>query len=202
MNVNGYQISPYADLSGANLSGADLHGADLRYANLHSADLRYADLSGANLRDANLRKANLRSANLSGANLRYADLRDANLYGAENIPALALAQTSILPAGDLTGWKKCAGGVIVCLRIPAAAKRSNATGRKCRAEYTEVTEVIGAETEVIGAETAYSLWDARFTYTAGQTVRPAEPFDKDRWRECASGIHFFITREEAEDFPW
>jgi hypothetical protein len=33
----------------------------------------------------------------------------------------------------------------VKLRIPAAARRSSATGRKCRAEFAEVLEVIGAE---------------------------------------------------------
>ena len=25
-------------------------------------------------------------------------------------------------------------------------------------------------------------------------------WDEDRWNECANGIHFFITREEAEAY--
>jgi hypothetical protein len=27
-----------------------------------------------------------------------------------------------------------------------------------------------------------------------------DSFDEDRWHECAPGIHFFITRQEAVDY--
>jgi len=140
----------------------------------------------ANLRDANLRDANLRGADLYGANLYGADLR-----GAENAD-LPKAQTIIVPEGDLIGWKKCKGGVIVKLRIPSEAKRSNATGRKCRAEYAEVLEIIGAEE-------AISSYNSTFVYRVGETVRP-DKWEEDRFNECAGGIHFFITRIEAENY--
>ena len=39
MNVNGYEIKPFANLRNANLSGANLVGADLRGANLQGADV-------------------------------------------------------------------------------------------------------------------------------------------------------------------
>ena len=169
-----------ADLRDANLSDADLSDADLS-----DADLRDADLSDADLRDADLRGANLRGADLSGA-----DLRDANLRGAKNIPAIVAATTRIAADGDIVGWKK-AGGKIVKLLIPSAAKRSNATGRKCRAEFVKVQEVEGggvAVTDHYGPETKYRedeiVW--------------ADEWDDDRWNECSHGIHFFITREEAE----
>jgi Family of unknown function (DUF5758)/Pentapeptide repeats (8 copies) len=229
MNVNGYEIRPCADLRWANLHNADLRNAnlhsanlrnaDLRWANLHSADLHNADLRGADLRGADLRGAglhradlretvlrgaDLRGADLSGADLTGADLRGANLNeaylnGAVNVPALAAARLSIVPAGAVTGWKKARAAdgrsVIVELLIPAEAARSNATGRKCRAEYAGVVSVDG------GTETtAYSKWEPGFAYRAGETVRPLGPFNTDRWDECASGIHFFITREEAEDY--
>jgi len=206
-----------ANLWGANLRGADLWGANLRDANLCSADLRGADLRGANLRDANLwganlwganlRGANLRDANLCsadlrgadlwGANLRGADLWGANLWGANLRGAknadFAIAATRILPDGDLIGWKKCLNGALVKLRIPAAAKRSHAFGRKCRAEYVEVLEVIGADvgvTHTHGPQTEYR---------AGKTVRP-DSWDDDWMNECSHGIHFFITRAEAEAY--
>ncbi|CAB4124723.1 Pentapeptide repeat [uncultured Caudovirales phage] len=88
MIINGYEIKPCANLSGANLSGADLSYADLSYADLSGADLSYADLSyadlsGANLIYADLRGANLIYADLRGANLIYADLRGANLIYAD-----------------------------------------------------------------------------------------------------------------------
>jgi len=184
------------NLRGAYLQGADLRSADLRDANLTGAYLRGVNLTGADLRDADLRGAYLRGAglwdaNLTGASLRGADLRGAYLRGARGA-SLAQARTSILPDGDLIGWKK-AGGVLVKLRIPADAKRSNATGRKCRAEYAEVLETIG---EAVGITTKYG---PTTEYKVGETVR-ANKWDENSWNECSHGIHFFITRKEAEAF--
>jgi uncharacterized protein YjbI with pentapeptide repeats len=39
MNVNGYEIKPFAYLEGADLKYADLEGANLRYANLEGANV-------------------------------------------------------------------------------------------------------------------------------------------------------------------
>ena len=150
------------------------------------ADLRGANLSGANLSDTNLSSANLRGADLSGANLS-----DANLSSA-NVADLAIAMTRILPDGDLVGWKKCRDGVIVKLRIPAEAKRSHAFGRKCRAEFADVLEVIGAEVGI-------SLHDGKTEYRTGQRVTP-DSFDENWMDECSHGVHFFITRQEAEAY--
>jgi hypothetical protein len=181
-----------ADLSGANLYGANLSGANLSGANLSGADLRSADLSGANLSGADLRSADLSGANLYGANLSGANLYGANLSGAENLPSLALAQSSIVPeTGQFAGWKKCNNGVIVHLMVGKNARRSNATGRKCRAEYVKVLEVIGAEVGI-------SQHDQKTEYRTGKIVR-CDKWNEDRWTECGGGIHFYITRIEAEN---
>ena len=45
-----------------------------------------------------------------------------------------------------------------------------------------------------------SRHDPSFTYTVGKVVEPRAPFDMDRWNECSSGIHGFITRYEAETY--
>lgn len=164
---------------------ADLRRADLRRADLHGADLR-----GADLREADLREADLRRADLRGADLRGADLHGAYLWGAMSVPAFVAAQLSILPDGDIRGWKKCRNDVLVCVLVPANARRSNASGRKCRAEHVDVIEVIGADVGV-------SWHDARVTYRAGDRVT-CDSWCEDRWQECGGGIHFFITREEAE----
>ena len=179
-----------ANLRGANLRDANLRGANLSGANLRDANLSDAYLSGAYLSGANLRDANLRDANLRGANLRDANLRDANLRGAKDAE-LAIAKTRILPdAGDVIGWKKCRDGVIVKLRIPEDAPRSHAFGRKCRAKFADVLEVIGAEVGV-------SSHDSKFTYRAGERVA-APNWCEDWTQECAGGVHFWITRLEAE----
>lgn len=36
-----------------------------------------------------------------------------------------------------------------------------------------------------------------FLYEVGTTVRPVEPFCKDKTQQCASGIHFFRSRAKA-----
>ena len=150
-----------------------------------------ADLSGADLRSADLSGADLSGANFSGANFSGADLSGANLSGAKNAD-LAIAQTRILPEGDLIGWKKCRHGVVVKLRIPEAARRSHAFGRKCRAEYVDVLEIFGGER-------AISSHDGETEYLVGQRVTP-DRFDENWMEECSSGIHFFITRLEAESY--
>jgi hypothetical protein len=154
-----------------------------------------ADLYGADLSGADLRGAYLSGADLSGADLRGAYLSGADLSGAEEIPALVAAQASILPSGELVGWKKCAYEAIVMLRIDSETRRSNATGRKCRAESAFVVAIYDRHGAPINE--AVSGYDEDFVYRVGETVSVPD-FEPDRWQECAPGIHFFITREEAE----
>jgi hypothetical protein len=176
-----------ANLSGADLSGADLSGADLSGADLSCANLRGADLSGANLRDADLSGADLRCANLRGAYLRDADLSGADLLGADLTNCQGLEQQCILPAGELVGYKKLADGTIAVLRIPADAKRVSAYGsRKCRAEFAYVVSGKGHAKR------------GGMPYAPG-IIRP-DKFDADPRVECSHGIHFFITRAEAEAY--
>jgi len=185
-----------ANLRDANLSDAYLSDANLRGAYLRGANLRGAYLRGANLRDANLSDAYLSDANLSGANLRGANLSDAYLGGAKNAE-LAIAQTRIIPdAGPIIGWKKCRDERIVQLRIPAKAKRSHASGRKCRSDRARVLAIFNSDGTP--ATEAVSLRDLNFRYVVGETVVPQVPFDDNPWNECASGIHWYITRLEAE----
>ena len=94
-------------------------------------------------------------------------------------------------SGQFTGWKKCKNGVIVKVMIGKNARRSNANGRKCRAEYVKVLEVFGAEFGV-------STYDNKTEYHAGKIVR-CDKWNEDRWEGCGGGIHFFITRNEAEN---
>ncbi len=187
--LNRFTGTEIHDTGDANLRDANLYGANLYDANLRDANLRDANLYDANLRDADLCGANLYGADLRGANLYGANLRGANLRGAKNAE-IVLARTLIVSEGDMVGWKKC-GDLLVKLLIPSAARRSNASGRKCRAEFVDVLEVIGGEVAVTNAH------GPRTEYRMGQRVTP-DSWDEDRWNECSHGIHFFITRVEAE----
>jgi len=165
-------------LRGADLRGADLRGANLRGANLSKADLCWANLRGADLSKADLCGANLREAELSGANLSEAKLSD----------------YQIIPEADsFTGWKKLQNDVICKLEIPAEAKRTcSLVGRKCRAEFVRVLEGDGQSIDPSGEGQVLE-------YRVGKIVR-ADSFDDDIRVECSHGIHFFVTRKEAEEF--
>lgn len=205
-------------LSGANLRDAYLSGADLRYANLRGTNLRYAYLRGADLSHANLSGADLRGADLSytdlsSANLSGADLRDAYLNSADlsrsNLSGVDLSGVYLRGAnniyiplacpekGSFIGFKKVSNGEqIVELFIPTDAKRSSSTGRKCRcnkAKVISITNIDGSSCELTKVRSSY---DSSFMYTVGEYVE-VKNFDDNRWNECAPGIHFFITRDEA-----
>ena len=183
-------VTAKCNLSGSNLSGSNLSYSNLSYSNLRGIDLSYSNLSGSNLSGSNLSYSNLSYSNLRGIDLSYSNLSGSNLRGSKELPPIAAAQIAITPDGVLIGWKKCNCGVIVKVQIPAEAKRSNATGRKCRAEFVDVLEVINAEVGI-------SQHDNKTKYIAGTRVT-CDTWCEDRWQECAGGIHFFITREEAE----
>ena len=155
-------------------------------ANLQRADLQGADLQGADLQGADLQGADLRGADLQGANLRGA--KDADR---------AIAYTRILPEGQIIGYKKGSKGEIIKLSIPADARRSHAFGRKCRAEFADVLEITlngdSIQTATNGTH------DKRIPYVVGQRVT-ADKWDENWMEECSHGIHFFITRIEAEDW--
>ena len=185
----------YADLSGANLSGANLRRADLSGANLRSANLSYADLSYADLSGANLSGANLSYADLSGANLSDADLSGANLRRAEYNELTAFFALVCPEEGDFIAWKKV-DDVIIKLRIPAEAKRSSATTRKCRCEYAEVLALQNLDGTPYNDDNVVNNNYVETIYKVGEIVRP-DSWDDDRWNECSHGIHFFITRDEA-----
>ena len=167
--------------------GAYLYGANLSCAYLYGANLSSANLSGANLSGANLSGADLSCADLYGANLS-----GANLYGA-NLSALQIARFKITPDGDLIGYKKLKNNIIATLLIPKEAKRVNAlSSRKCRAEWVKVLSLSDG-TKAFDTHTGKTL------YKVGDLVYP-DKFDDNIFKECTNGIHFFLTKEEAEDY--
>ena len=185
-----------ANLSGAYLSGANLSGADLYGSNLSVADLYRSNLSGSNLSGCNLYEANLSGSNLSGANLSGANLYEAKFDLTEPSAKLAWLRTRILPSdGDIVGWKKSSDGKIIKLLILGITPRSHAFGRKCRCAEALVTEIWMGTKEV---EIAYTFQHGPKTpYEVGKVVK-ADGWNPDWTFECGQGIHFYITREEAE----
>ena len=170
---------------------------DGKRADLYGADLYGADLRGADLRGANLRGANLRGANFYDANLREADLREAKI----ELELINKFYPIRCPeVGSFIAWKKVRGNLIVKLEVTETAKRSSAFGRKCRCSEAKVLDIQNLDgTSVNDVTVAYSTHDSNFAYRVGETVR-VDNFDEDRRNECAPGIHFFITRQEAVEY--
>ena len=121
-------------------------------------------------------------ANLYGANLGGANLFGANLDNTQGIYPI------VPESGSFEGYKKLNNGVICHIQIPATAGRVGGyIGRKCRAEEALVLEGEGVST--------YNA----MVYRVGQTVKP-DSWDPDPRVECSHGIHFFLTRKEAEEY--
>ena len=127
--------------------------------------------------------ASLRGADLYNANLRGASLRGADLYGA-TLPHFQIPQE-----GSLIVWGK-KNGTLVKMSVPPSAKRTaTPLGRKCRAEYVFVIEG-----EAVVDKNGHTTH-----YIPGKMTYP-DAYDDDIRVECTHGIHFFLTREEAEEW--
>lgn len=179
----------------ADLRYVDLRGADLRWANLKFANLESSILTGADLKGASLVFAILKDADLRDADLRYANLTGAELRGTEiNFPIVCPEK------GSFIGFKKAGGyDFIVELEIPDDALRSSATTRKCRCSKAKVLSITKSDDPAFSVKSVCSNHDRDFIYTVGETVE-VPYFDTNRWNECSTGIHFFLTRQEAVDY--
>jgi len=178
-------LLPYAVLSEANLSNADL-----RWAYLYDADLRRAILHSTDLYDADLCWADLSEADLNNANLNRAHLSNADLSGIKiNHLTIGIHEA---PEGALIGWGKKSGHIVKML-IPANAPRSCATTRKHRAAWVGVLEIDDGEMLRLEHQAVYGS----VIYEVGE-ITYSSSWDPDRWTEYGCGIHFFLTRSEAE----
>jgi hypothetical protein len=91
--------------------------------------------------------------------------------------------------GSFIGFKKLADHSIAKIMIPEDAERVGGyTGRKCRAQKAVVIGGMG-----------FSQYDDKFEYKPGAILIP-DKWDNDPRVECSHGIHFFLTRKEAENY--
>lgn len=182
------------DFRKSKLQGATFFGASLSYSHFANADLTgtlfdRAELSGVNFRDTDL----------STVSFKQATWRDAEIDSRQISPVLIRSIPLCCPEqGAFIGWKRLANDRIAKLVITENSKRSSAFGRKCRASQVlvvKITSVDGSEEFDYGV----SMYNPRFIYNVGSFATVSD-FDDDRFHECASGIHFFITRQEAVDY--
>lgn len=186
-----------ANLSLTNLKDSFLNGASLRDANLNNADLRNANLKHTNLLNANLSSADcsyctLSYTNLSGCNLKMTNFENSNLFNAILDESEKFRYGVILDK-KMIGYKKCRNGLIVTLEIPKGAIVFSINGFKCRTNKAKCIAISN------GVDIAYSNFDSSFKYEIGKTYT-VKDFKLIYNIECASGIHFFKSREDAENY--
>lgn len=80
--------------------------------------------------------------------------------------------------------------------------------RRKSGEYLDMWEIELSEADLSGWNLAeidfslsqlWSLVDENFVYRKGQWVEVPD-FDEDRWNDSTTGIHFWMTREEAKAY--
>ena len=189
----------------------DLSGLRMDFDDLRKARFEFVNFMGAGLRGADLRGATIIRCIFNDAFI------DNTLFDKETYDELF--PLCCPEEGSFIGWKKvycsCRSTnprdhfspyvynmpAIVKLFIPAHAKRSSAAGRKCRCSEAHVMDIfckIPVGFERID-DRYFSAHDIHFKYRIGETVK-VDNFDNNRTHECAPGIHFFITRKEAENY--
>ena len=105
--------------------------------------------------------------------------------------------------GEFVAYKKAYEPIsnlprIVKLLIPVDALRSSATTKKCRCNKAKVLSITDLDNTKVYQE-ALSYYNATFIYKVGEMVEVPD-FNKDRWKECAPGIHFFMSRMDAVNY--
>ncbi len=192
LNLSGYNLYGI-NLSNSNLSNINLSKANLCNANLLESNLWYANLYGADLKKSICQKTIFRGANLSGACMLESNLYGADLFGA-NIDGTIFPDFQIPQEGELIVWKRLKKGLAKLL-IPSDAKRTaSLVGRKCRAEFAKVLWIECEEKDY-----DVDIFDGKTKYIVNQMVYP-DHYDDNICIECTNGIHFFLTKKEAEKY--
>lgn len=200
------------------LTGADLSHADLTLSSFQNVALRDADLHGSTVKNALfdgclLRGADFRDADMATASFRYCDMGGCDIRGADLFGAvLEHAMLEGVVSDERTRWfrlhcpekgaflayKKCVNDRMVQLLVPEDARRTSATLPSCRCDKAKVLTIKSFDFKE-EFEEAWSLVDEDFVYRKGQWVQ-VDDFNEDRWQDSTTGIHFWLTREEAEAY--
>lgn len=194
-----------SDLTNACFSFCAISHSTFINANISKGILGFCDLTGSEFCGANMRNVDVSRSNFNMCNFSRADMfemrhiEDANFDCADfetafDPPTIRMACPAV---GSFYGYKRCIKNKIVTLLIPEDAKRSSATGTKCRCDKAKVINIESCDGS-ISYETANAFYDSEFVYRVGETV--TSDFCDYRYFECAPGIHFFLDKQDAINY--
>lgn len=192
-----------ADFNDCDLSDVEMdNGANFAGASFDRCNFKNTNCYGAIFRDTSFWNADLTNANMNEADFTNADFVRCKLDNIKYDECTAGIALACPEKGAFTAFKKAelynGDNCVVELLIPADAKRSSATTRKCRVSKAKVVAVYRMDGKSV-KQNAYSRHTNSFVYKIGKTVE-VKNFDKNRWNECSTGIHCFITKKEAEQY--
>lgn len=205
--------STISDITGTDIAAYNLYIADSKISNVYITNTKLCDIfvdDPSSIKNCDFSKAN------------FHDLRITSAVDIENVSYPFIR--NICGEGDIIGWKKAyiyedspyyndnekyiivqrPKECIVKLLIPSDAKRLSSINGKCRCDKAKVLELYNLSSDVpLDDEcTAKSIFLLKkIAYKKNEFVY-ANAFDDNPMRECSMGIHFFMTREEAEKYRY
>ncbi len=193
-------VLAHSQMVNAQLCDGRFEGADLSSCNMFVADIDYAHFENADLSYANMRwTANSYWASFQGADMKHvildgSPINDRAAEGAKNlfIPMLCPEE------GSFIGWKKCRDNRIMKIQITEGASRTGGNTDCVRASEVFVLEIYDGDKT---CSEAVCLSDEKLIYHKGDVVRDTEEFDPSLLHD-GEGIHFFLSRVEAERFEY
>jgi len=112
-----------------------------------------------------------------------------------------LPHFQIPQSGSLIVWGN-KSGVLVKMLVPDNALRTAClVNRKCRAEFVRVIKVYNdkGKTHSMNPVTGLRPVDRKTVYEEGKITYP-DKYCNDFKNDCSHGIHFFLTKKEAEEW--
>lgn len=198
-------------ISGCSAVGADFSHAVMPCSSVLSTKFRSSVFHKANACSAVMQWNDFSRSDMSGACMSYSlldtctfDMSDMSGFKAwhstvddcEFDAVRGLRLPVVCPEGYVTdAWKRC-GDYIVHLRIPEDARVISVFGPQCRCDKAEVVDIELPQGGSAGVKAVSSGYRDDFVYRVGEAVS-VDDFDENRWSDCTSGIHFYMSRMTA-----
>ena len=178
-------------------SKVEFDGTVFKYGTIRECSFRYASMKGVIFTHQQMLENDFTYATLKDA--RFEDsLMDGSILSGTELDDKEAIRKGIILQKAMVGYKVCMAmaiyrGIVVKLQIPKGAVVFSINNGKCR---TNIAKVIKIEA---GMKEVYSDHNTNFHYKLGKTVE-VKDFDLDYSRECSTGIHFFRTMKELQEY--
>lgn len=188
-------VAVFSDFDHCIFDASDMTSGVFAKCSLSSGSFLRSNLSFTKFLECHINLCVFVDSDMSSSKFQLCNIINISVNNVENFPHIPMTCPE---TGSFMAWKR-AGVYIVKLLIPEDARRSSATGRKCRCDKAFVVAIEDIDGTPSIMQKVTSDYDENFIYRVGETV--TEPkFCDNRFRECASGIHFFMTRQEAVEY--